>query len=57
MVNGLYTTSLSLSHEDSIIAKFWGDQPGNLNVPAHAANILAQLIVKNDLGLGEAADL
>lgn len=57
MVNELYTTSLSLSHEDSIIAKFWGDQPGNLNVPAHAANILAQLIVKNDLGLGEAADL
>ena len=57
MVNELYITSLSLSHEDFIIAKFWGDQPGNLNVPEHAANILAQLIVKNDLGLGEAADL
>ena len=55
MVNGLYTTSLSLSHEDSIIAKFWGDQPGNLNVPAHATNILTQLIIKNNFNLGEAA--
>jgi len=55
MVNELYTISLSLSHEDSTIAKFWGDQPGNLNVPAHATNILTQLIVKNNLDLGEAA--
>lgn len=55
MVNELYTISLSLSHEDSIIAKFWGDQPGNLNVPAHATNILTQLIVKNNLDLGAAA--
>jgi hypothetical protein len=55
MVNELYTISLSLTHEDSIIAKFWGDQPGNLNVPAHATNILTQLIVKNKLDLGEAA--
>ena len=55
MVNELYTISLSLSHEDSTIAKFWGDQPGNLNVPAHATNILTQLIVTNKLDLGEAA--
>jgi PAP2 superfamily len=55
MVNELYTISLSLTHEDSIIAKFWGDQPGNLNVPAHATNILTQLIVKNNLDLGAAA--
>ena len=54
MVNELYTISLSLTHEDSIIAKFWGDQPGNLNVPAHATNILTQLIVKNNLDLGTA---
>ncbi|CAN5496969.1 hypothetical protein BH11BAC5_BH11BAC5_22570 [soil metagenome] len=55
MVNELYTISLSLSHEDSVVAKFWGDQPGNLNVPAHATNILTQLIVKNNLDLGAAA--
>ena len=51
MVNELYTVSLSLSREDSTIAKFWGDQPGNLNVPAHATNILTQLITKNKLDL------
>ncbi|MEP7377688.1 MAG: vanadium-dependent haloperoxidase [Chitinophagaceae bacterium] len=55
MVKELYTISLSLTHEDSIIAKFWGDQPGNLNVPAHATNILTQLIIKNNLDLGAAA--
>lgn len=55
MVNELYTISLSLSHEDSTIANFWGDQPGNLNVPAHATNILTQLIVTNKLDLGAAA--
>ena len=55
MVNELYTISLSLSHEDSIIVKFWGDQPGNLNVPAHATNILKQLVIKNKLDLGAAA--
>jgi hypothetical protein len=55
MANELYTISLSLSHEDSVIAKFWGDQPGNLNVPAHASNILSQLIAANHLDLGEAA--
>ena len=55
MVNELYTISLSLSHEDSVISKFWGDQPGNLNVPAHATNILYQLIITNKLDLGAAA--
>ena len=55
MVNELYKISLSLTHEDSVIAKFWGDQPGNFNVPAHATNILLQLIVKNDLSLTDAA--
>ncbi len=55
MVNELYTISLSLSPGDSIIAKFWGDQPGNLNVPAHATNILTQLIVLNKMNLFEAS--
>lgn len=55
MADELYTISLSLSHEDSVTAKFWGDQPGNLNVPAHATNILIQLIVKNNFDLGAAA--
>lgn len=55
MVNELYTISLSLTHEDSTIVKFWGDQTGNLNVPAHATNILSQLLVKSNLDLGAAA--
>ncbi len=55
MVNELYTISLSLTHEDSTVAKIWGDQPGNLNVPAHATNILTQLIVLNKMDLYEAA--
>ena len=55
MVNDLYTTSLSLTHEDSTVAKIWGDQPGNLNVPAHATNILTQLINLNKLDMYEAA--
>ena len=55
MVDELYTISLSLSHEDSVIAKFWGDQPGNLNVPAHATNILTQLIVIKQMDLSDAA--
>ena len=55
MVNELYTISLSLTHEDSTMAKFWADLPGNLNVPAHATNILTQLIVKNKYDLAKAA--
>lgn len=54
MVNELYTISLLLSHEDSTIAKFWGDQPGNLNVPAHATNILTQLIDDSKMDLSAA---
>ena len=56
MVNELYTISLSLTHEDSTVAKIWGDQPGNLNVPAHATNILTQLIVLNKMDLYAAAE-
>ena len=55
MVNELYTLSLTLTHEDSIIIRFWGDQPGNLNVPAHATNILTQLIKVNKKDLYTAA--
>ncbi|RYY16613.1 MAG: hypothetical protein EOO04_26695 [Chitinophagaceae bacterium] len=55
MVNELYTISLSLTREDSTIARFWGDQPGNLNVPAHATNILNGLIDRNRLDLNTAA--
>jgi hypothetical protein len=55
MVNEVYTVSLSLSHEDSIIAKFWGDIPGNFNVPAHATNIVMQLINAEKMNLYEAA--
>ncbi len=54
MVNELYTISLSLSHEDSTIARFWGDQPGNLNVPAHETNMLTQLIVNSKMDISEA---
>jgi len=55
MVDELYSISLSLSHEDSIIAKFWGDLPQNYNVPAHATNILTQLIILKKFRLDEAA--
>jgi len=51
----LYEISLSLSHDDSIIAKFWADLPGNYNVPAHATGILTQLILTKGLKLDEAA--
>ena len=55
MVNELYTISLSLSHEDTVIARFWADVPGMLNVPAHATNILTQLVVLKSLDLQSAA--
>lgn len=55
MVNELYTISLSLTHDDSVTAKFWGDQPGNQNVPAHATNILMQLIDQHKKDLYGAA--
>jgi hypothetical protein len=53
----IYTISQSLSMEDSIIAKFWADLPANYNVPAHAANIVTQLILLKKLSLPEAAIL
>jgi len=56
MANELYTISLSLTPTDSITAKIWADNlPGNLNVPAHATNILNQLVVLNHLDLESAA--
>jgi hypothetical protein len=55
MVNELYTVSLTLTREDTTIARFWGDQPGNLNVPAHATNILIQLLTLTKKDLFEAA--
>jgi hypothetical protein len=56
MVNELYTLSLSLSSTDSTTARIWADNlPGNLNVPAHATNILTQLVVLNKLDLESAA--
>jgi hypothetical protein len=55
MVDDLYQKSLTLTHEDSLTAKFWGDIPGNFNALSHATNILTQLIVLNKLDLGAAA--
>jgi hypothetical protein len=56
MVNELYTLSLSLSPTDSTTARIWADNlPGNLNVPAHATNILSQLVVLSHLDLESAA--
>jgi hypothetical protein len=56
MVNELYTLSQSLSSTDSTTARIWADNvPGNLNVPAHATNILTQLVVLNHLDLESAA--
>lgn len=56
MVSELYNVSLSLTHEDSTTVKFWADGiPGNLNVPAHATNILIQLVELNKLDLENAA--
>lgn len=56
MVNNLYTISQSLTHADTITIKFWADGiPGSLNVPAHATNILIQLVQLNKLNLEDAA--
>lgn len=53
----IYTVSQSLSRDDSVIAKFWADLSANYNVPAHAANIVTQLILLKNLSLIEAAVL
>lgn len=55
--NEVYLTSQKLSAADSVIAKFWADLPSNYNVPAHAANIVTQLVVLKKLSLPEAAIL
>ncbi|MFT3750666.1 MAG: vanadium-dependent haloperoxidase [Agriterribacter sp.] len=55
MVNNLYSISLSLTHADTVTIKFWADGiPGSLNVPAHATNILIQLVQLNKLNLEDA---
>ena len=55
--NHVYLTSQKLSSEDSVVARFWADLPSNYNVPAHAANIVTQLILLKKLSLAEAAVL
>lgn len=55
MAAEVYTISLSLSSEDSIIVKFWGEIPANMNVPAHATNIVTQLIETKKMDLFDAA--
>lgn len=56
-VNEVYTVSTALSSTDSLVAKFWADLPGQYNVPAHATNIVTQLVVLKKLSLQEAATL
>ena len=55
--NHVYLTSTHLSAEDSVMVRFWADLPANYNVPAHATNILTQLIQMKKLSLPEAAIL
>ena len=55
MVNEVYTTSQSLTKTDTTTARFWADTPGNLNVPAHATNILTQLSMTANQDLFKAA--
>lgn len=56
-VKYLYDLSKELSGNDSITVKFWGDITGNYNAPAHAANIVTQLVQRNKLSLFDAAIL
>ncbi|MDB5241300.1 MAG: phosphatase family protein [Spirosoma sp.] len=55
MANEVYMTSQSLTRTDTTTARFWADTPGNLNVPAHATNILTQLLVTTNQDLFKAA--
>jgi hypothetical protein len=55
--NYVYMSSQNLSSEDSLVARFWADLPANYNVPAHAANIVTQLVLSKKLSLPEAAVL
>jgi hypothetical protein len=53
----LYMLSKNLNSADSITVKFWGDITGNYNAPAHATNIVTQLVVRKHLSLHDAAVL
>ena len=55
MVNEVYLTSLSLTHDDTITVKFWADLPGQYNGPSHFTNVLTQLVVLNNFNLAQAA--
>ena len=62
-VNEIYTLSQSLSHEDSLTAKFWAyklltpDEARQFEDGSHAANISTQIIVLKKLSLQDAAVL
>ncbi|HTL07746.1 MAG TPA: vanadium-dependent haloperoxidase [Chitinophagaceae bacterium] len=57
MVSEIYNTSLSLTHDDSVTVRFWGDLPGQFNGPAHFTSVAAQLVEKAHLSLDDAAIL
>jgi hypothetical protein len=56
-VKYLFDRSKQLSGNDSITVKFWGDITGNYNAPAHATNIVTQLVLRKNLSLHDAAIL
>lgn len=62
-VNEIYTMSQQLTHDDSLVAKFWAyeplnpEQPLNFHDTGHAANIAMQVMMKEDYSLEEAAVL
>lgn len=56
-VKYLFDRSKQLSGYDSITVKFWGDITGNYNAPAHAANIVTQLVLRKKLSLYDASVL
>jgi hypothetical protein len=56
-VREVYDVSKRLTIADTITARFWADLPANYNVPAHATNIVTQLILLRKLSLQEAAVL
>jgi PAP2 superfamily len=56
-VKHVFDLSKQLSATDTVTVKFWGDITGNYNAPAHAANIVTQLVQYENLSLYEAAIL
>jgi hypothetical protein len=56
-VHEVYMISKNLKFADTVTVKFWGDIPGNFNAPAHATNIVTQLVLQKKLSLHEAAIL